>query len=210
MNTIHYLNAAHIYTLEANDDMAFNIYIDALEFNPEHVVVWYDIAKFFFRKYRKTRDIEFLTNAIACHKKAMEIKADNRLLQNDYIKTYFYKDVDFYAIQGISAKDADYILKIKSRTSGEMLINSFRNMQRFDCKLALIAQLGETRNIRYYDLMEFCVFNADHQSFVHSAIKRLPYYKKQIDVKSLLCRLKNKNQKEVNEPYFSMIMRDLE
>lgn len=63
------------------------------------------------------------------------------------------------------------------------LISAFTAFKCGENQQRLVVQIGHSREVRFFDFLEYCIFNAVNESIRHGTLKYLNYYKRE---KSLL------------------------
>ncbi|HAM97048.1 MAG TPA: hypothetical protein DCQ26_00400 [Marinilabiliales bacterium] len=204
MTTEHYLNAAFIFQLNENKTMEFEILTDALLVYKERSIIWYELGLFYRRKYIAENKKKALHLSISCIKKALQIEPENEIISQELCKTTYYDNRNYKILQSVEPEFAENLIKNKINITDKQLVNAFNKLKSFYYKQAILVSLGQTKNIKYFGLLEFCSLNHENQILSQSAIKRLPYFTEQKDLSSIFHSIIENGKRYKNEPFFTM------
>jgi hypothetical protein len=85
----------------------------------------------------------------------------------------------------------------------ESLINAFENFKNPENKNLLIVQIGYSKDIRFFDFLEYCVFNAA-DNIRHGTLKYIAYFKHEKNLIPIFEKIERMGLKQSYEPYFSI------
>lgn len=88
--------------------------------------------------------------------------------------------------------------------SSKYLIDIFENIKTTENQQKIVVLIGNSKDLRFFEFLEFCIFNAKNENIRHGSLKYIYNFKNQVDLKPIFERIEKNNQREEYEPYFSM------
>jgi hypothetical protein len=84
------------------------------------------------------------------------------------------------------------------------LIDAFTNFKDLDNQKRLVAQIGYSKDYRFFDFLEHCIFNATDEDIRHGTLKYLSYYRRDKNLLYIFEKIEDLGLRQTYEPYFSM------
>jgi len=91
-----------------------------------------------------------------------------------------------------------------NNVTSKYLIDIFDNIKKTENQQKLVVLIGKSKDLRFFEFLEFCIFNAKNENIRHGSLKYVYNFKNQVDLKSIFERIEKNNQREEYEPYFSI------
>ena len=88
--------------------------------------------------------------------------------------------------------------------SSKYLIDTFENIKTTENQQKIVVLIGNSKDLRFFEFLEFCIFYAKNENIRHGSLKYVYKFKNQVDLKPIFERIEKNNQREEYEPYFSM------
>ena len=84
-------------------------------------------------------------------------------------------------------------------------VEDFSNLNA-DSRLVRVMTLGDTGNLKYFDLLRFAIESDPDTGVRFAALKRIHLFKEHADLKPMLISMQENRAGEKLEPYFSMAL----
>ncbi|HPQ35638.1 MAG TPA: hypothetical protein PK563_14190 [Tenuifilaceae bacterium] len=91
-----------------------------------------------------------------------------------------------------------------SETICDELIGAFSSFKNPDNQKRLLVQAGNSKEVRFFQFIEHCIFSAQDEDIRHGALKYLPNFKKLKDMNYIFEKIEKTGKREEYEPYFSV------
>jgi hypothetical protein len=84
------------------------------------------------------------------------------------------------------------------------LISAFTAFECGENQQRLVVQIGQSRDFRFFDFLEYCIFNAVNENTRHGTLKYLHYYKRERSLLYIFEKIEEHGLRQAYEPYFSV------
>jgi len=201
---LHYFNAG---TFLKNDNyngnkFGLSLFIKTIESNPDDYYAWLKSGEWIVQLVQNNK--EYYHFGVSCLKKAFslnpESKKESYSYNNNLISDDIWKNQPIASIETFE--------KFKIDINLELIISEYNKTFypgniNIEGRIDLIKELSESRDILFFDFLKFIIQNEDIFEIRITALKRIIYYKKFINLENFFNELSQK-QKIENEPFYSL------
>jgi hypothetical protein len=202
----HYEQAALVFYSEKNHVMASNFFSQALEIEPKNTMLWYGLGDSLCHISIQTGKKDLYAIGLSCVKTSYTLDSNNKYASAMLERMKKNPEIGAEFIEQLTVADLNLSSKFIVDISNKKFISYFNELKHPNSKLKLIMLLGDTKNIKFYDLLKHCVLNDPDQNIRFAALKRISYFQSQRLKEEIFDKIIERNDIENYEPYFSIVL----
>lgn len=186
--------------------MASNFFSQGLELEPKNGMLWYGLGDSLCHISIQTGKKNLYSIGLSCLKTSHSLDSNNQYASSMLERMKKNPEIGTEFIEKLPILDLNLSSKFILDLSDEKLLSYFNVLKSNDNKIKLIMHLGETKNIKFYELLKYCILNESNQNIRFAALKRIPYFKSKKVKEEIFDEIIERNQVDDYEPYFSIAL----
>ena len=204
-----YEQAGLVFYSEKNYLMASNMFSKGLEIQPDSTMLWYGLGDSLCHISIEIKQKDLYPIGLSCVKKSYSLDSSNQYASKMLERMKNNPEIGFNYIDKLTIPNLNLVSKFNFEISDKKLISYFKELKSLDSKVKLIIHLGETKNIKFYSLLKYCVLKESNQNIRFAALKRIPYFKSE-NIKEIFDEIISRNEVKQYEPYFSIALSSID
>lgn len=202
----HYEQAGLVFYSEKNHLMASNFFSQGLEIEPKNGMLWYGLGDSLCHISIQAGKKDLYSIGLSCVKTSHSLDSKNQYASSMLERMKKNPEIGTEFIEKLPVVDLNLSSKFILDISNEKLISYFNELKSIENKIKLIMHLGETKNIKFYELLKHCLLSQSNQNIRFAALKRIPYFKSKKVKEEIFDKIIERKEVDNYEPYFSIAL----
>lgn len=189
---------------QMGNPFGISLFIKTIESNPEDYNTWLRVGGWLTQLVKK--NIEYYLLGLSCLKKAFSINPEST--KESYPFNNNLIDEEIWKNQTIA--NVEVLERFKIEINTNLIVSEYNKMFypgniNIGGRVDFIKQLSATKDILFYDFLKYIIQNEDNFEIRIAALKRIYYFKTQINLEEFFKEL-SKTQKKEDEPFFNLAL----
>jgi hypothetical protein len=205
-SNFHYYLAGTFFKNDSQNGnpLGISLFIKTIESNPEDHNTWLKTGEWLTQLVKN--NTEYYLFGLSCLKKAFSINPDSKKESYSYSNSLINEDI----WKDLISANVETLEKFKTNINLDLIVSEYHRIFypgniNIEGRIDLIKQLAETKDILFFEFLEYIIYHETVYEIRIAALKRISFFKNQFNLESFFKELIQSNKQE-NEPFLSIAL----